>query len=151
MFDWFHKWRLGRNCIEYGFDGAVVYGRVISVYDGDTLKLATKLPHTTRPFIINCRMDGYDAPELRPAKSLPNREEHIRKAIEARNYLMKYLGSIVTVHIKGFDKYGRFLITLTDRNNENINEAMIRLGYGYEYHGGTKSGERDLNSRPKDD
>jgi endonuclease YncB( thermonuclease family) len=145
--------RLDGSVAEFGFAGYRGYGKVMSVYDGDTLKLATYLPNMKHPVVINCRMDGYDAPELHPSRGLANRAAHVKRAEEARDYLRRFVNCVVHVHVKGFDKYGRFLVVLTDPDvaGENINQAMVRLGYGYEYHGGKKSGERDSNSRPKDD
>ena len=139
--NWFKKRRISKltNCPEYGFNGFNGYGLIKSVYDGDTLKIATILPGMNDGRIINCRMDGYDSPELKPSRNLPNRDEYIIKAYSSRDKLASYIGKTVHIHIKGFDKYGRFLVVLRECGVKNtINDIMIRDGFGVEYHGGTK-------------
>ena len=94
-------------------------------------------------------MLGYDSPEMKPKLNIKNRDQIIRKAIVARDYLKSLIeNKIVDIQISGFDKYGRVLSTIyivdpdiskiICRNKLNVNNLMIRNGYGYSYMGGTK-------------
>ena len=82
---------------------------VKSVYDGDTIvilvpmiirvfsNISKDLVDLNKPisneldqiynYEIRLRLLGIDTPELKPLKSIPNREEHIKKANEAKNFL----------------------------------------------------------------
>lgn len=121
--------------------------KVIKVYDGDTIWVSIILHG--RVFKFNCRMLGYDSPEMKPSLKLKNRENIIIKAKAAKDYLSSLiLNNIVDVKFSGFDKYGRALTTIfiTDpdsrhiicANKMEVNTAMIRKGHGYSYMGGKK-------------
>lgn len=125
----------------FSLDGMMFTAKVTDCYDGDSFKACFILNDEIVKF--NCRADGYDSPEMRPRKNVPNRDEEIKKANEARYHFMDLIGfpndTIVTLRAGKFDKYGRLLATIyKDDKSESINSQMIRAGYGYEYHGGTK-------------
>ena len=48
---------------EFGFDGEIKEGKVVSVYDGDTCKVV--FPVLRKLYKFNCRIQGVDTPELR--------------------------------------------------------------------------------------
>lgn len=139
---------------------------VKSVYDGDTIvilvpmiirvfsNISKELVEPIEPisnqldqldqldqiynYEIRLRLLGIDTPELKPLKSIPNREEHIKKANEAKNFLsQQILDKIVTIEFKENDKYGRPLGSIY-LNNINLNNLMIEKGYAKKYSGGTK-------------
>ena len=88
-------------------------------------------------------MNGYDTPEMRPSKKLPDRDEIKKKAIESRDYLKSLIFNneqLVYIKCGEFDKYGRLLgeIYINENDDESVNSLMIKNGHGYEYHGGTK-------------
>tara|TARA_B100000902_G_C27114951_1_gene815582 strand:- start:682 stop:975 length:294 start_codon:yes stop_codon:yes gene_type:complete len=94
-------------------------------------------------------MLGYDSPELKPRKDIPNRDIIIKKAVSARDFLKGYIDQkVVDIQLSGFDKYGRSLSTIyvedpaknsiICKNKLNINDLMVRNGHGYNYMGGTK-------------
>ena len=58
---------------------------VVDVYDGDTCRVVFNLNNQLNKWTI--RMNGYDTPEMRPSRSLENRDEIKKKAIESRDYL----------------------------------------------------------------
>ena len=87
--------------------------------------------------------------------------DKIKKGINARNYLIKEVSNIVinsnnnytrneiknllgnfkkTINclFDDMDKYGRILITLYDKDNNNINTKLIDNGYVKKYDGGKK-------------
>ena len=133
---------------------------VKSVYDGDTIvilvpmnirvfsNISKELVDSNQPisnqldqiynYEIRLRLFGIDTPELKPLKSIPNREEHIKKANEAKNFLsQQILDKIVTIEFKENDKYGRPLGSIY-LDNINLNNLMIEKGYAKIYSGGTK-------------
>jgi endonuclease YncB( thermonuclease family) len=58
-------------------------------------------------------MYGYDSPEIKPAKTDPQREEKKARAIEAREYLKGIvLGNVFLAEKTGKDKYGRLLVKI---------------------------------------
>jgi endonuclease YncB( thermonuclease family) len=114
--------------------------KVVDVYDGDTVTiiLYNKFGYEKHKL----RMYGYDSPELRPSRDLPNRLEEIIKAKKAKMFLSDLvLNKIVKFESMGYDKYGRLLGKLYIINycaEEDINQLMIDSGHGYKYYGGTK-------------
>lgn len=44
----------------------ITYGKVVKVYDGDTITIASKLPYIASPiYNFHVRLNGIDAPEIR--------------------------------------------------------------------------------------
>ena len=86
------------------FIPAITSGRVIKVYDGDTIWVLSK--YNGEEYRFNLRLYGYDSPELRSK----NKEEK-EAAISARDYLAdKILGKRVRIEvIQKKEKYGRLL------------------------------------------
>jgi endonuclease YncB( thermonuclease family) len=121
--------------------------KVLKIYDGDTIWVGIYLNGSVVKF--NCRMLGYDSPEMRPLKTIENRDSIIIAAKEAKTYLESLINdSIVDISFSGFDKYGRALSsvyipdpdsnTILCPNKICVNDLMVRKGYGYNYMGGTK-------------
>lgn len=116
-----------------------IWGKVMSVYDGDTITVAMDLG--AGYVAVKCRMRGYDSPEMKPPKAAPNRGETKRKAVEARDFLVDLLGgeySIHKFHSTGREKYGRLLVDCRV-GDQWVSDVMIREGHGYKYDGGTKA------------
>ena len=137
---------------------------VKSVYDGDTIVILVPMnikvfsniskdlidtnnpisdqPNQIHNYEIRLRLLGIDTPELKPLKSIQNRDVHIKKANESKNFLLNIIeNKIVTVEFKENDKYGRPLgiIYIPDTNPIiNINNLMIEKGYAKIYDGGKK-------------
>jgi endonuclease YncB( thermonuclease family) len=104
-------------------------GKVVKVYDGDTIHVAALYNNQVYRFMI--RMYGYDAPEVKGVTK--NDGLQAKEVLENR-----ILNKIVSVHVhREKEKYGRLLATISDNNGE-INQWMIREGYGVPYFGGTK-------------
>lgn len=111
----------------------VTYGKVIKVYDGDTITVAAK-PYNDYPiYRFSVRLSGIDAPELKTKNE--NEKKH---AIVSRDVLKeKILGRIVRLENVKHDKYGRLLADVF-LNTENICKWMLCESYAVEYDGGTK-------------
>ena len=126
----------------FSLDGITKLCKVVDVYDGDTCRVVFEHNGSFNKWTI--RMTGYDTPEIRPRKTVPNRDEVKARARESRDFLkskiMGYPEQLVFIRCACFDKYGRLLGEIfTDSDlTENINQLMITEGYGYEYDGGTK-------------
>ena len=112
----------------------VTSGKVIKVYDGDTITIAARLPYPNTPiYKFHVRLLGIDCPELKGGgekeKELAKRA---RDALHARIY-----GKIVTLQNVGTEKYGRLLANVY-LDGENLNEWMLTNNYAVKYDGGTK-------------
>ena len=107
--------------------------KVISVYDGDTITVASYLKGDPQCYKFKVRLNGIDSPELRGSSST---EKH--HAIESRDALKdRILDKIIHLNILGTEKYGRILGDVI-YNGEDINKWMIEKGYAIPYNGGTK-------------
>lgn len=111
------------------------------IYDGDTCKGI--IMHRCQQIKLNFRMYGYDSPEMKPLRTLPNREKIKKKALEAKEYLAELIGDkVIWAEILKFDKYGRVLVNFYIINmceKIHINQLMIDNKHGVPYFGGTKS------------
>lgn len=113
------------------FDGKTLEGKVVSVYDGDTVKIIMNFNNEFIKF--NCRLSGIDTPEIRTKNT--NEKKY---GLLVRDKLReKILNKIVTVNCLKFDKYGRLLVRL-NIDNECVNDWLIENKYAFSYNGGTK-------------
>lgn len=131
------------NVNELSFKGNTLKAKVVSVYDGDTIKVVFPLNNTMYKW--NCRLLNVDTPELRTKNILEKKHGYL-----VRDKLReKILNKVLNIHCDDFDKYGRLLITLTlDEDNETVNNWLISNNYAFEYNGGTKkSWEEYLQSK----
>lgn len=113
--------------------------KIVDVYDGDTIRGVFENNGVYNKWTI--RMYGYDSPEIRPSRKLPNRDEIKAKARESRDYLReKVLNKTVFLHCLDFDKYGRVLanVYIDELGEISVNDHMVEMNYGYPYFGGTK-------------
>lgn len=110
-------------------------GKVVRVYDGDTLHLVfrTSWRQARR---IRVRLAGFDCAEMR--SSDPSERA---VALRSKQRLERQvLGRIVTLHqpLK-WDKYGRLLADLSTPSLPSVCDWMIQHGDGIPYDGGTKA------------
>ena len=110
-------------------------GKVIKVYDGDTITIATRLPIPNSPiYRFNVRLLGIDSAEIK-TKSMAEKA----CAVEARDALVsKIFGEIVTLQNVSLEKYGRILADVY-LENIHINRWMLDNKLAVEYDGGTKN------------
>jgi micrococcal nuclease len=109
-------------------------GKVIKVYDGDTITIAAKLPHNTSSvYRFPVRLLGIDTPEIKG--SSPREKELAKKARDALS--SQILGKIVYLENMGTEKYGRILATVF-YEDLNMNQWMLDHKYAVPYDGGTK-------------
>ena len=115
------------------FNGQTRLCKIIDIYDGDTFTIVTKL-HNNEPYsVYKLRLYGFDAPEVKPLKSLPNRELHKEAGIHLRDMLRDCLpnGTIVYVDFKNEEKYGRLMgeVYTIKKNIFNITKNMNICNY----------------------
>jgi endonuclease YncB( thermonuclease family) len=113
---------------------------VIDVYDGDTITVVFK--HFDKINSWKVRLLGINSPEIRPSRSLSNREDVILSAKKSRDYLSELiLNKIIYIHCGKFDSFGRILayiyLNKEDLLNTNftnsVNKKMLLGGYAVEY------------------
>ncbi len=120
----------------------VKYGKVVKVYDGDTITIVATLDfgvyQSPQLYKFSVRLNGIDTPELKTKN-----ENEKRLAIIARDELKKQLDNkIVELKNVSLEKYGRLLAEVYV-GDINVNEWMITNGYAVKYDGGTKERPED--------
>jgi len=112
----------------------IKYGKVIKVYDGDTITIAAKLPNTDGPiYRFSVRLDGIDTPEIK-GKSQAEKE----LAIQARDVLHELIyGKIIELRNVSNEKYGRILADVY-LGELNINQWLVSENLAVLYDGGKK-------------
>lgn len=112
----------------------IQYGKVIKVYDGDTITIASVLPNTTEPiYRFSIRLNGIDTPEIRGKT-----QEEKELAIQVRDALYeKIYGKMVELRNVGNEKYGRVLAEIY-LDGENINQWLVDENFAVAYDGGKK-------------
>jgi hypothetical protein len=105
-------------------------------------------------------MNAYDAPEIKPLKTMLNREAEKQAAVRSKTALLSFVCDgvdatksytnkeldaivklnkrIIDLECKGFDKYGRVLVEIPLATQGAVNVWMIENNYGYAYSGGTR-------------
>jgi endonuclease YncB( thermonuclease family) len=116
-------------------------GKVIKVYDGDTITIAAKLPYPESPiYRFQVRLNGIDSPEIKG-----NTEQEKAAAIISRNALKdKIFGKMIELRNIETEKYGRILADIY-LDNLHINKWLLDAKYAVPYNGGTKK-EWNFNS-----
>ena len=132
----------------FSLEGLNTYCCILSIYDGDTCTIGFKWKGEL--FKTKIRMLGYDSPEMKPRLNVENREQEIKAAHRAKDFLNDSTrDKTLWIEFKKFDKYGRPLAVLYTETSSymcpcskvrlNINDLMIEKGHGYAYDGGTKT------------
>jgi endonuclease YncB( thermonuclease family) len=110
-------------------------GRVIKVYDGDTITIASKLPFDNSPlYRLSVRLNGIDTPEI---KGKTDDEKIAAKQVKdalSNLILNKY---VILKNIQT-EKYGRILADVYI-GELHINIWLITKKYAVKYDGGTKN------------
>ena len=117
------------------------WGYVISVYDGDTITIATKFQFLAIDdwIQIKIRLNGIDAPELRTKN-----EEEKEKAKQVKQYLQNLiLHKYITLTEVSFEsKWSRYLATIHIANDDgtttNVNQDLLKKNFVKSYDGGHK-------------
>jgi endonuclease YncB( thermonuclease family) len=125
------KWE---DTVEFTFP--IKGGKVIKVYDGDTITIASRLPYDSSPlYRLSVRLNGIDTPEIK-GKGISEQEK--QQAILARDFVSKLvLNKFVRLENIETEKYGRILADVYI-DDIHLNELLIKERYAVKYDGGTK-------------
>jgi endonuclease YncB( thermonuclease family) len=141
-----------KDCIAYKPD--IKYGKVVKVYDGDTITIATRLKGDDTIYKFSVRLARVDAPELRTRNEIEKKAGYV-----VRDHLDNFIcGKMVCLKNVGYDKYGRILaevyllkspaieIKRMYMNGEspfveeiNVSDWLLSNRYVVPYDGGTKA------------
>jgi endonuclease YncB( thermonuclease family) len=119
------------------FIPTITFGKVVKVYDGDTITLASKLHENSPIYRFSVRIRDIDSPEI---KGQTSNEKKL--AIQSRDALHSLIfGKIVYLRNVDIEKYGRILahvIYCEDDIEINIGQWMLENEFAVKYDGGTK-------------
>ena len=109
-------------------------GRVIKVYDGDTITIASKLPFVDSPlYRLSVRLNGIDTPEIKGKT-----EDEKTAAKQVRDVLSNMiLNKYITLANVQTEKYGRILADVYI-GELHVNEWLVSERYAVKYDGGAK-------------
>ena len=111
-------------------------GRVIKVYDGDTITIASKLPIKNSPiYRFSVRLNGIDTPEMKGSNITDDEKTAANQTKEFVTNLI--LNKYVRLENVQNEKYGRILADVYI-GNTHLNELLIKERYAVVYNGGTK-------------
>ncbi len=109
-------------------------GKVIKVYDGDTITVQFKLPFKSSPlYKISVRLNGIDCPELKTKNEVEKQCSQIAKQ-KVSDLLM---GKVVQFKNVKMEKYGRLLADVY-YNDKSVNQWLLDNHLAIAYDGGTK-------------
>ena len=117
----------------------ITCGKVIKVYDGDTITIATKLPHDGSPvYRFSVRLNGIDCPEMKTH----NHNEHVCAVIAKQKVCDMIFNKIVRLKNVKLEKYGRILADVYF-DDISIGEMLCECNLAVKYNGGTKTPPKD--------
>ena len=121
-----------KDAPKFSLEGQEIQAKVVSVYDGDTIRCIFPLHDTFYKW--SCRLVGIDTPEIRTrCKEVKKYGYHVRDKLRE-----KILDKIVKLKCGEFDKYGRLLVTVICEENCCVNQWLIDNKYAFSYDGGKK-------------
>jgi endonuclease YncB( thermonuclease family) len=147
----------GGSTPELSINGLKCYGRLIDVYDGDTVKVI--LPTFNSYYKFTIRLNGIDTCEIkskdkilqengikardRVLELLTNNKKNTKKDIKN---LLESEVFLVWVECFENDKYGRILANIYKDENEkkSISEILLEEKLAYTYEGKTKLSNDDI-------
>lgn len=111
-------------------------GRVIKVYDADTITIASKMPYNeSLLYRLSVRLNGLDAPEIK-GKGIEEEEKEAAKV--AREFVSNLvLNKYVRLENITSEKYGRILADVYI-GDVHLNSLLLKERYAVKYDGGTK-------------
>ena len=127
-----------KNTIE--FVPLVAEGKVIKVYDCDTITIATKFPYLTTlnesniMYRFHVRLPGIDTPEMKTK----NADEKSIAHLAQKTLSELILNQNVTLKNTSLDKYGRILANVYTENGVELSSWAITSRFAVSYDGGTK-------------
>jgi len=125
----------------------ITFGKVIKVYDGDTITIAAKLPYkSSEIYRFSVRLRGIDSPEIK-SKSPVEKELAMNSKMSLSNVI---LGQMVDLKNVSTEKYGRILADV-HIDNVNVNKWMLENKLAVPYNGGKKTRPPEWENDSSDD
>lgn len=111
-------------------------GRVIKVYDGDTITVATPIPGSGDKTVykFSVRLAGIDCPELRSESN----DERFMARNAQRATSGQVLGKVVSLRNVRLEKYGRLLCDVWV-GGLHVNQWLVSEGIAVPYDGGKRT------------
>lgn len=104
---------------------------VVSIYDGDTIRVNIDLGFNTWIMNVPIRLAGLDAPEVRGLERA--------EGLLAREWLLAMIpigsGIFIKTDKDSREKFGRYLATIHLPDGADVNQRMINEGFAIPYHG----------------
>lgn len=111
-------------------------GRVIKVYDADTITIASKLPYNESPlYRLSVRLNGIDTPEMK-GKDISEEEKLAAKSAREFVYNLVFNKFVRLENVES-EKYGRILADVYI-GDIHLNDLLLKERYAVKYDGGTK-------------
>jgi micrococcal nuclease len=118
------------------FTFPITGGRVIKVYDADTITIASKLPYEESPlYRLSVRLNGIDTPEMK-GKGISDEEKEAAKKAREFVYNLVFNKYVKLENIES-EKYGRILADVYI-GDIHLNELLLKERYAVKYDGATK-------------
>jgi endonuclease YncB( thermonuclease family) len=147
------------NTKKFTLQGINTYGKIIDIYDGDSIKCI--IPLFNDYFIFDIRLNGIDTCEIHSTNDILR-----KKALEARKKVLdildpdnnvdknaskkeiqEYLSKsnvIAWVKCYDFDKYGRIMADMyKHKESKSISDILLEQKLAYQYQGNTKLTEEE--------
>ena len=113
----------------------VTMGKVIKVYDGDTITIASKLPFDGSPlYRFSVRINGIDCPEMRTK----NENEKKCAKIAKKFVYDRLFNKIVLLKNVKLEKYGRILADIII-DDCCLSDLLVENNLAVKYDGGSKN------------
>lgn len=111
----------------------ITKGKVVKVYDGDTITIVGRVKHNPKLYKFSVRLNGIDCPEMKTKD-----ENEKRIAIKAKEYLIQEIFN-KDVELKEVDteKYGR-LLAYVYIGKRCLNTELLSKHLAVSYDGGKK-------------
>jgi len=111
-------------------------GRVMKIYDGDTITIECKPKNSVGSFYkYNVRLNGVDCPELRGSS---DEEKQVAKIARDKVGLLLFKNMVTLENVK-LDKYANRIVADVIYNDINVSEWLIEKKLGVPYDGGKKN------------
>ena len=111
----------------------VTYGKVIKVYDGDTITVAARPYKSESPCRFSIRLSGIDCPEIR-SRDQGERDAAVLVKNRLSDLILEKYVSLYNVKI---DKYGRLLCDVY-HGQIHVNNWLLNSRLAVTYDGGKK-------------
>lgn len=122
----------------------VTAGKVVKVYDGDTITIATGMPGSDTMYRFSVRLAGIDCPEIKSHSASEKEVAQLAKQFVTE----QVIGEIVSLENVEMEKYGRLLAQVWYYESFTgeklcLNEELCKRRLAVAYDGGTKVSPED--------